>query len=98
LVSLGNQDKLNNTKLVRAALLLALVATCAGAEMASAADVNHDTARRWSGSVGLSAVHQPTYFGSPNNRTAPLPLLSVSYRDPILGTFALDQQTGTICF
>lgn len=79
---------LENIKPARAALLLAVVAACAGTQLVSAAD--NDTTGGWSGSVGLGVVHQPTYVGSPNERTAPVPLLSVTYHHPIHGTIALD--------
>jgi MipA family protein len=81
---------LDKPKLVRTALLLAVVATCAGPGMVVAADKSDDTASGWSGSVGVGAAYAPTYAGSPNERTFAVPPISVSYRDSVLGTFALD--------
>jgi outer membrane protein len=88
--SLGNKDMLENIKVSRASLLLAVFVICAGPQVVSAADDGSDTTSGWSGSVGLGVVHQPTYAGSPNERTAAVPLLSVNYHHPIHGTISLD--------
>ena len=91
-MSLGKKDMLDNIKFARTILLFAVIATCAGPRMVSAAGSDNDAPSGWSGSVGLGVVRQPTYVGSPNEGTTPVPLLSVSYHHPIHGTVAFDQR------
>jgi len=88
--SLGSNGMLDNIKLVHSALLFAVIATCAGPRMVSAAGSDNDASSGWTGSVGLGVGRQPTYVGSPNERTTPVPLLSVRYNHPIHGTIAFD--------
>lgn len=45
----------------------------------------------WSGGLGLGMLTAPTYDGSPNSRTNPVPVLSLSYHSARLGTFSLDE-------
>jgi MipA family protein len=59
-------------------------------KMAIAGDDETAPTNGWSGSVGVGAAYAPTYAGSPNERTSAVPPISVSYRDSVLGTFALD--------
>jgi MipA family protein len=57
--------------------------------MAIAADAAAAPATGWSGSVGIAVAYAPSYAGSPNERAFVAPPISVSYRDSVLGTFAL---------
>jgi outer membrane scaffolding protein for murein synthesis (MipA/OmpV family) len=89
-MSQGSKDMLDNIKLAPIALLLAAIATCAGPRMVSATGSDTDAPSGWTGSVGLGVGRQPTYVGSPNERTTPVPLLSMRYHHPIHGTLAFD--------
>lgn len=46
----------------------------------------------WQVSLGLGALHQPTYAGSPNRRTTAVPLGGVRYRHERFGEFAFDHR------
>ncbi len=46
----------------------------------------------WEVSLGLGALRQPTYAGSPNQRTTPVPLGGVRYRHERYGEFAFDHR------
>ncbi len=71
-------------------VLALIVAHCSC--VAVAAEAAPNKASGWSGLVGVGAAYQPTYPGSPNQRATPVPMLSVEYRDPVIGTFALDER------
>lgn len=78
------------SKGISLSVLAMIVAGCSNA--AAASDVSAEDGSGWSGLVGAGAIHQPTYPGSPNLRTTPVPLFSVAYVDPRLGTFSLDER------
>lgn len=46
----------------------------------------------WEVSLGLGALHQPTYAGSPNRRTTAVPLGGATYRHERFGEFAFDHR------
>lgn len=46
----------------------------------------------WEVSLGLGALHQPTYAGSPNQRTTAVPLGGIRYRHERYGEFAFDHR------
>jgi MipA family protein len=58
---------------------------------AAASEATSDAVAGWSGMVGTGAIYMPSYPGSPNMRALPLPMLALEYRDPAIGTFALDE-------
>ncbi len=89
-MSLGSNGMLDHIKLAHSALLVAVIAICAGPGTVSAAGSDNDAPSGWAGSVGLGVGRQPTYVGSPNERTTPVPLLSVRYHHPIHGTIAFN--------
>lgn len=70
---------------ITAISLLGLAAT-AGAQEAEA------PATGWSGSLGVGAVNEATYLGSPNRRTMAVPFVELNYTTENLGSFMLGQQ------
>jgi outer membrane scaffolding protein for murein synthesis (MipA/OmpV family) len=52
----------------------------------------------WSGNLGMGAVDQATYLGSPNRRTVGVPFIELSYTTEHLGSFQLGQQGAAWIF
>ncbi len=85
------QKKLRSCPYVSSLSVLAmLIANFSSVAMAGEAAAEKQTG--WRGLVGAGAVYQPSYPGSPNLRATPVPMLSVEYFNPDIGTFALDER------